>query len=226
MKLNITDLALDDRPREKFMAKGVESLSTSELLAILIGSGSREENAVSLMQRILNDCEGSLTTLGKRTITELCQYHGVGEAKAVSILAACEIGARRSAERDRKAQISSAEDIYTYYKHQLQDLSHEESHVLLLNQRLQVIASKLISKGGLTGTVVDVRIILKEALLANAPNIALVHNHPSGNRKASREDDTLTANVNRAAKTMNIHLIDHVIVTSEGYYSYQEAGKL
>lgn len=226
MKLNITDLALDDRPREKFMAKGVESLSTSELLAILIGSGSREENAVSLMQRILNDCEGSLTTLGKRTIAELCQYHGVGEAKAVSILAACEIGARRSAERDRKAQISSAEDIYTYYKHQLQDLSHEENHVLLLNQRLQVIASKLISKGGLTGTVVDVRIILKEALLANAPNIALVHNHPSGNRKASREDDTLTANVNRAAKTMNIHLIDHVIVTSEGYYSYQEAGKL
>lgn len=226
MKLNITDMALDDRPREKFMTKGVEGMTTSELLAILIGTGSRDENAVGLMQRILNDCDGSLITLGKRSIAELCQYHGVGPAKAVSILAACEVGARRSSEQNRKEFITTAEDIYHYYKHQLQNLCHEESHVLLLSQRLQVIASRLISKGGLTGTVVDVRLILKEALLANAPNIALVHNHPSGNRKPSREDDSLTERVRQAANTMNIHLIDHVIVASEGYYSYQEAGKL
>lgn len=225
-KLSITDLSLDDRPREKFAAQGAVGLSTSELLAILIGSGSNDENAVTLMQRIMTNCNNSLATLGRMTIGELCQYKGIGEAKAVTILAACELANRRMGERTETVRIKSAVDIYHYYQHRLQDLSHEESHVLLLNQHLRVINSKLISRGGITGTVVDVRMVLKEALLANATNIALCHNHPSGNTKASNDDDQLTENVNKAAGLMNIKLIDHVIVSYNGYYSYQEQGKL
>ena len=207
MKLNITDLALDDRPREKFEAQGPTQLTTSELLAILIGSGNTDENAVSLMQRILNDCGGSLTTLGRKTIAELCQYKGVGPAKAITILAACEIGVRRGGETCQRTQVTSAEDIYDYFRPKMQD-------------------SRLISRGGITGTVVDIRMILKEALMANATNIALAHNHPSGNLKPSREDDHLTERLKKAAQTMDIKLIDHVIVTDKGYYSYNDEGRI
>ena len=226
MKLNITDLALDDRPREKFITHGPTQLTTSELLAILIGTGSREDNAVGLMQHILNDCGGSLTTLGRKTIGELCQYKGVGPAKAISILAACEIGVRRGNENCQRAQITSAEDIYAYFRPKMQDLTHEESHLLLLNQHLKVISSRVISRGGITGTVVDIRMVLKEALLANATNIALAHNHPSGNLKPSRDDDQLTERLKKAAQTMDIRLIDHVIVTDKGYYSYSDEGRI
>ena len=226
MKLNITDLALDDRPREKFEAQGPTQLTTSELLAILIGSGNTDENAVSLMQRILNDCGGSLTTLERKTIAELCQYKGVGPAKAITILAACEIGVRRGGETCQRTQVTSAEDIYDYFRPKMQDLAHEESHLLLLNQRLSIINSRLISRGGITGTVVDIRMILKEALMANATNIALAHNHPSGNLKPSREDDHLTERLKKAAQTMDIKLIDHVIVTDKGYYSYNDEGRI
>lgn len=226
MKLSITDLALDDRPREKFIAQGAVSLSTSELLAILIGSGNTDENAVGLMQRILNDCNGSLTTLGRKTIAELCEYKGVGPAKAITILAACEIGVRRGSESSQSVQITSSADIYNYFRPKMQDLPHEECHVLLLSQSLRILGSKLLSRGGITGTVVDVRMLLKEALLANAPHIALIHNHPSGSFKPSRDDDHLTEKVKKAAQIMQMTLIDHVIVTDKGFYSYQDEGRI
>lgn len=226
MKISITDLALDDRPREKFIANGATALTTSELLAILIGSGNTDENAVGLMQRIMGDCEGSLTQLGRKTIAELCQYKGVGPAKAITILAACEIGVRRGGETDLRTRVKDSSDIYAYFKPKMQDLPHEESHVLLLNQNLTIIGSKLIGRGGITGTVVDVRMLLKEALMANATNIALAHNHPSGNLRPSREDDRITEKIKTAARTMDINLIDHIIVTDNGYYSYQDEGRI
>lgn len=226
MKISITNLALEDRPREKFMQCGANGLSKAELLAILIGSGNREENAVQLMQRILNDCNGSLATLGRMSIQELCQYKGMGEAKAVSLLASCALANRRMSEDIERKAITSSTDIFNYFCPKMRDLPHEEMHVLLLDQSLHVISSKLISKGGITGTIVDVRIILKEALLANAPNIAVSHNHPSGNVHPSKDDNTITEKIKKASQTIDIHLIDHVIVTNKDYYSYADEGML
>lgn len=227
MKLSITDLNAEDRPREKFEAHGGDSLSSAELLAILIGSGNAEENAVQLMQRILGDCSNSLTGLGRMSIGELCKYKGMGPAKAISLLAACELGRRRALEDGRnKRQFQSAEDIYSFYLSKLRDTMVEESHVLLLNNNLRLLGSKLISRGGITGTVVDIRLVLKEALLAGATKMALCHNHPSGNPRPSRQDDDLTERLKEAAKQVEIQLIDHVIVTDGCYYSYQTEGRL
>lgn len=226
MKINITDLSLEDRPREKLEAKGPRALSQAELLAILIGSGTREENAVQLMQRILRDCHDSLRQLGRMSIEELCRYKGVGLAKAVTILAACELNNRIMEEAYAVERVTSSEDIFKYYRPKLGELPHEESHVLLLNQQLKIIGSQLIGRGGITGTVVDIRLILKKALLANATQIALCHNHPSGTLRPSREDDQLTVNLKKAAEVMNIRVIDHVIVTSAGYYSYSDEDRL
>lgn len=224
--LSITQLNEEDRPREKFLLTHGNGMTKAELLAILIGSGSTDENAVQLMQRILTDCNGQITTLGKRSVEELCQYKGVGPAKAVTILAACLLGDRRAEEQVRPEAIVTSEDIYRYYHSSLRNLSHEESHVLLLNQNLKVVASRLVSRGGITGTVVDVRRVLREALLVNATQIALVHNHPSGSLRPSREDDRLTEKLKQAANTMDIRMVDHVIVTNDGYYSYQDEGRI
>ncbi len=227
MKLSITDLSLEDRPREKFEALGASSLSTAELLAILIGSGSQDENAVQLMQRVMNDCKGSLACLGRKSIAELCQYKGLGPAKAITMLAACELGNRRALENAQAKKVfTSANDIYNYFLPILRDKSIEESHILLLKNNLSLITSKLISRGGITGTVVDIRLILKEALLAGATHIALCHNHPSGNAKPSRQDDELTKRLKLAAKQIDITLIDHIIVTDGNFYSYSNEGCL
>lgn len=225
MKINITELAMEDRPREKFLQSGAEGLTKAELLAILIGSGSREENAVQLMQRLLNDCNGSLAVLGRMSIQELRQYNGLGEAKAITLLASCALASRRMAEEVEMKAIESSEDIYRYFSH-MRDLSHEEMHVLLLDNSLHILSSKLISKGGITGTVVDIRIIIREALMVNAIRIAIVHNHPSGSLRPSREDNQLTERIKKAASTMDIQLIDHVIVTNRGFYSYADEGTL
>lgn len=225
MKINITELALEDRPREKFMQSGAESLTKAELLAILIGSGNREENAVQLMQHVLNDCHGSLAVLGRMSIQELRQYNGLGEAKAITLLASCALATRRMAEEVETKAIQSSDDIYSYFS-RLRDLPHEEMHLLLLNNSLHVISSKLISRGGITGTVVDIRLVMREALLANATHIAITHNHPSGSLRPSREDNQLTEKVKKAATMMDIHLIDHVIVTDRGFYSYADEGTL
>ncbi|MDY5768510.1 MAG: DNA repair protein RadC [Alloprevotella sp.] len=225
--MNITDLSLDDRPREKFAAHGAATLSKAELLAILIGSGNTEENAVQLMQRIMNDCQGSLATLGNMGIDSLCRYKGMGPAKAISVLAACELGRRRMAEGlELRPQLTSSADIFAYMTPRLKGTPVEECHAILLNNHLRVVGCKLISRGGITGTVVDVRLVLREALLCNATHLALCHNHPSGNPRPSGEDDRLTQKLKAAAATMDLRLIDHIILTDEAYFSYQDEGRL
>ena len=226
-KLNINQWAVEDRPREKFMAHGAEALSKAELLAILIGSGTPKESAVSLMQRILNDCEDNLNTLGKMSLEELMGYHGIGEAKAITILAACELGKRRQLEGVQKREsINSAADIYTYLHSKMQDCDTEQAWIMLMNQNFKLIKAIRISSGGITETAVDVRQIIKYAVLNNATVLALSHNHPSNNPKPSRDDDSITQRVKKACELMRIHFLDHVIVTDGAYYSYQEHGRL
>ena len=226
-KLSINQWDIEDRPREKLAAKGAAELTKAELLAILIGSGNDEENAVELMRRVLEDCKNSLNTLGKMGIEELCKYRGIGPAKAITIIAACEFGKRRAAEApEERPRIRSSEDIYRYFLPKMQDLSNEEGHVLLLNNQLQFIASRLIGRGGQTAATVDIRIVLREALLAHATHIALSHNHPSGSTRPSHEDDRLTENLKRGCEAVQIKLIDHVIVTDGNYYSYADEGRL
>ena len=222
-KLNINQWAEEDRPREKMASLGAETLSNAELLAILIGSGSTKESAVELMKRILSDCNNNLNTLGKKTIPELCTYNGIGEAKAVSILAACELGKRRQMESpEERPDLGTATRIYNHMRPIMQDLDVEEFWVLLMNQHYRLIKKVRISHGGITETSVDVRIIIKEAVLANATVLAICHNHPSGNLVPSNADNDLTKTVRKACELMNIHFLDHVIITDGAYYSYHE----
>ena len=226
-KLSINQWAEEDRPREKLMALGPEALSNSELLAILIGSGSAKESAVDLMKRILSDCQNNLNTLGKMSIRELTQYNGVGPAKAVSVLAACELGKRRQAEKaEDRPKIKTALDIYDVMHPKMQDLDTEEAWVLLMNQDFKLIRTERISHGGITEVSVDVRIIIREAILCNATVVAFCHNHPSGSLRPSRDDDALTQTIRKACQVMRLHLLDHVIVTDGAYYSYHEQGRL
>ncbi|MBR5698504.1 MAG: DNA repair protein RadC [Prevotella sp.] len=226
-KLTIAQWSADDQPRERLRDLGADMLSDAELLAILIGSGSTRESAVELMKRVLNDCGNNLNTLGKKTIRELCEYNGIGEAKAISILAACELGKRRQREKaEERKQMSSAADIYEYMHTRMQDLDVEEAWVLLMNQNFRLIKDVRISHGGITETAVDVRIIMREAILANATIIALCHNHPSNNSRPSKDDDHLTERVRKACETMRIHFLDHIIVCDGSYYSYHEQGRL
>ena len=224
-KLNINQWAEEDRPREKMAAIGAENLTNAELLAILIGSGSTKESAVDLMKRLLSDCNNNLNTLGKMTIRELCDYNGIGEAKAISILAACEIGKRRQAESaEERADLGTATRIYNYMRPKLQDLDVEEFWALLLNQHYRLIKNVRISHGGITETSVDIRVIIREAVLANCTVLAVCHNHPSGNLSPSKADNDLTRSIKRACELMNIHFLDHVIITDGHYFSYHEQG--
>lgn len=226
-KLSINQWAEQDRPREKLRDKGAEILSNAELLAILIGSGSSKESAVELMKRVLSDCHNNLNTLGKKTIHELCTYNGIGEAKAISILAACELGKRRQMETaEQRKDLGSALAIYEYMHPLMKDLDVEEAWVVLMNQNYKLIRAQRISHGGITETAVDVRIIMKEALLCNATILALCHNHPSNNNKPSSDDDRLTQRVKKACETMRIHFLDHIIICDGCYYSYHEMGRL
>ena len=226
-RLTITKMAEEDRPREKLMAKGPEALSDAELLAILIGGGTTKETAVELMQHILHDCQNNLAMLGKMSIRELMEYHGIGEARAISIVAACELGKRRQrTAMPERPKMDSAQKIYEYLHPLMRDLDVEEAYVLLMNQNFKLIKHVRLSHGGITETAVDVRIIMTEALLAKATIIALAHNHPSGNTRPSRDDDMLTKRVAEACRTMRIHLADHIVVTDGDYYSYRENGKL
>ena len=226
-KLNINQWAKEDRPREKMADLGTEALSNAELLAILIGSGSKKESAVELMKRMLADCNNNLNTLGKMTIHELCTYNGIGEAKAISILAACELGKRRQMETpEERPDLGTATRIYNHMHPIMQDLDVEEFWVLLLNQNYRLIKKVRISHGGITETAVDIRIVMKEAVLSNCTILAACHNHPSGNLSPSRDDDNLTRNIKRACELMRIHFLDHVIITDGQYYSYHELGKV
>ena len=225
-KLTINKWAEEDRPREKMASQGTEALTNAELLAILIGSGSAKESAVDLMKRVLNDCKNNLNTLGKMTIHELCQYNGIGEAKAISILAACELGKRRQRETpEERPDLGTATRIYNHMHPIMQDLDVEEFWLLMLNQNYRLIKKIRISHGGITETAVDVRIVMKEALLANCTILAVCHNHPSGNLTPSKADQELTRSIQRACNVMNIHFLDHVIVTDGQYYSFHEQGQ-
>ena len=225
-KLNINQWAKEDRPREKMAYLGTEALSNAELLAILIGSGSTDESAVTLMKRVLADCNNNLNSLGKKTLHELMVYKGIGEAKAITILAACELGKRRQAETpEERPDLSSATKIYRHMHQLMQDLDVEEFWVLLMNQHYRLIKKVRISHGGITETAVDIRSIIREAVLANATILAVCHNHPSGSLSPSRADDELTKTIQKACELMRIHFMDHVIVTDGQYYSYHELGK-
>lgn len=226
-KLSINQWALEDRPREKFMQLGAEALSKAELLAILIGSGTTKESAVDLMKRIMKDCDDNLNTLGKKSLQQLMEYHGIGEAKAVTIMAACELGKRRDNEEAiRREKIDNADAIYRSMLPKMRDLDIEQAWVLLMNQNYKLIKAERISSGGITETAVDVRQIIKLAVLNNATVIALVHNHPSNNPHPSSDDDNITRRVKKACELMRIHFLDHVIVTEGQYYSYFERGRL
>ena len=225
--ITIARWAEEDRPREKLMQNGPGVLSDSELLAILIGSGSTKESAVSLMQRILADCGNNLNTLGKMSLHELMRYNGIGEAKAVTILAACELGKRRYATPAAvRPDLGSASAAYDYMLPKMQDLDVEEAWVLLMNQRFHLIKAVRLSHGGLSETAVDVRIVMREAILAGATVLTLCHNHPSGNCRPSGDDDRLTQKIRKACETMRIYMADHIIVTDGCYYSYAEEGRL
>ncbi len=225
-KLTINNWAEEDRPREKMASLGPEALSNAELLAILIGSGSTKESAVELMKRILADCKNNLNTLGKMSIHELCQYNGIGEAKAITILAACELGKRRQMESpEERPDLGTATRIYNHMHPVMQDLDVEEFWVLLMNQNYRLIKKTRISHGGITETAVDIRIIMREAVLSNATILAVCHNHPSGNLSPSSQDDHLTKDIKRACELMRIHFLDHVIITDGQYYSYHESGR-
>ena len=226
-KLNINQWAEEDRPREKLMRLGAGALTNAELMAILIGSGSPKESAVDLMKRILNDCDNNLNKLGRMSIRELQVYNGMGPAKAVSILAACELGKRRQMEKvQERKDLGSPQAIYDYMRPIMQDLDTEEAWIILMNQNYRLIKEERLSHGGITETLVDVRVIVKEALLNNATIVALCHNHPSNNARPSKEDDRLTERVKKACALMRIYLLDHVIVTESSYYSYREKGRM
>lgn len=202
-------------------------LSNAELLAIIIGSGSAEESAVDLMKRLLADCKNNLNTLGKMSLEELCKYKGIGKAKAISILAACELGKRRQKEKaEERADLSAPCEVYDYMRPVMQDLDVEEAWVLLMNQNLRLIKAVRLSHGGLTETAVDVRIIMHEAIVRKATVLTLVHNHPSNNPSPSKDDDRITTRIKQACDIMRIHMADHIIIVDGGYYSYHEMGRL
>ncbi len=226
-KLTINQWAEEDRPREKMMQKGAEALTDAELLGILIGSGSTDESAVSLMQRILASCDNNLNQLAKWEVRDFARFKGMGPAKSITVMAALELGKRRNLQMQaERLRISSSTDIYKLFHPLLCDLPTEEFWTLLLNQANKVIDKIRISRGGIDQTTADVRTILREALIKRATQIALVHNHPSGNINPSNDDLKLTQAVQRAAQIMNIRLIDHLVITDGSYYSFNDEGRL
>lgn len=227
-KLSIKTWAEEDRPREKMLLKGVTALSDAELLAILIGSGNSTESAVELSQRILHSVDNNLNVLGKRAIKELTSgFKGIGEAKAISIVAALELGKRRgSTDMPQRTGIRSSRDAFQLLHPILCDLPHEELWITLMNRAGKVIEKIKISQGGTAETSADLRLILKAAITGLASGIILFHNHPSGNLKPSAHDDLLTQRLLKSAKLMDIALLDHIIIADNSYYSYADEGRL
>jgi DNA repair protein RadC len=226
-KYSIKQWAKDDRPREKLLFKGAGNLSNSELLAILIRNGSRQKSAVDLAKEILKLGKDNLGELGKISVKELMKIKGIGEAKAVTIAAALELGRRRQASASLEKTIASTSNtIASYLQAKLKDYRHEVFAVLFLNRANKINHFEIISEGGITGTVADPRVILKKALEEDAVNIILCHNHPSGSLKPSRADEELTAKIKGAARFLDIKVLDHIIVSENGYYSFADGGLL
>lgn len=225
-KLSIKQWAEEDRPREKLLLKGVSTLSDSELMAILIGSGNDRESAVELSKRILLKAENDLNKLGRMSVTDLVQnFRGIGEAKAVTVIAALELGRRRrTTETNDRRKITSSRDAYDHFFPILSDLNHEETWAMLTDRSNKVLSTLQVSRGGISGTVVDIRLILREALGHYASGIILAHNHPSGNCSPSTQDTHISKKLKEAAQWMDITLLDHIIVCVDGYYSFADEG--
>ncbi len=217
----------DDRPREKLLLKGKAALSDAELIAILIGSGSRNESAVDLSKRILKSVDNNLNALGKSTINQLLQFKGIGEAKAITIQAAMELSRRRRTEEAVELfKITSSLAVFDVMQPLIGELAHEEFWIIYLNNANKIISKFQLSKGGITGTLVDVRLVFKTALAQGAVGIILAHNHPSGTLKPSESDKQITQKLKIAGEQLDIKILDHVIITETSYYSFSDEGIL
>lgn len=224
-KIGIKSWAEEDRPREKLSAQGRRALTDAELIAILIGSGSRNETAVELSKRILHHYDNDLNKLGKASINELSNFKGIGEAKAISIIAALEIGRRRNDFETKTPDIiGSSRDAYNIMRRHLVDLNHEEFWIILVGRSQKVLAKELVSKGGLSMTVVDPKVIFSIALQHQATGIIMIHNHPSGNLKPSHNDIHLTKKLSAAGTLLEIKILDHLIISDSGFYSFADEG--
>ncbi len=222
---SIKNWMADDRPREKMQMKGAEALSNSELLAILINNGSKEKSALDLAKEVLALGQNNLNELGKLTLSDLQKIKGIGEAKAITIASALELGRRRqSSELLLKNTVRTSGEIANYLRVVLRDYTHEVFAVVFLNRANKILSFQIISVGGLTGTVADPRVILKKAIEAEATSIVLSHNHPSGSLKPSRADEELTEKIKQAAVFLDIRVLDHIIVSDEGYFSFADEG--
>ena len=223
--LSIKKLSAEDRPREKLLQKGRASLTDAELVAILIHSGNKTQTAVQLAQSILRKCDYDLNKLSKLTVNDLTKFNGIGEAKAISIVSALEIGRRRDTTKPAiNIAISSSKEVYKYFKENLMDLPHEEFWLLMLKHNNEVIKKQMISKGGVSGTVVDPKIIFKLALEETASKIIIIHNHSSGNLSPSEQDKKITRKIKQAGEVLDIELLDHLIFTNESFFSFSEEG--
>ncbi|HEY9004167.1 MAG TPA: DNA repair protein RadC [Mucilaginibacter sp.] len=226
-KISIKAWAEEDRPREKLSTQGRRALTDAELIAILISSGSRTETAVELSKRILHHYDNDLNRLAKASIQELSNFRGIGEAKAISIIAALEIGRRRNDTEVKAVEsIVSSKDAYNLMRRHLVDLNHEEFWIILLGRSSKVLGKELISKGGLSGTVADPKVIFHIALQHQASGIILIHNHPSGNLKPSQLDISLTKRLSEAGRMLDIQILDHLIIGDTGYYSFGDESLL
>ncbi|MEP5253602.1 RadC family protein [Winogradskyella rapida] len=224
---SIKNWSNDDQPREKLRDKGKTALSDAELIAILIGSGNREESAVALCKRIYASANHSLNALGKLSIKQLMEFKGIGEAKAITIVAALELGRRRRVEEALQLEkINSSQSVFEVMQPIIGDLPHEEFWILYLNNSNKVIQKNQLSKGGITGTLVDVRLVLKTALEVGAIALILCHNHPSGTLKPSRADKDITQKLTVAAKSLDISVLDHLIITENAYYSFADENEM
>jgi DNA repair protein RadC len=226
-RMNIKDWAIEDRPREKLLYRGISSLSDAELIAILIGSGNSRETAVELSRRIMENVKNNLHELGKLNVENLKTFKGIGDAKAISIIAAMELGRRRNhstaLEMDK---ISGSSDVAQYLRPFIGDIPHEEFWALFLNRQNKIIDKQRLSQGGMTGTVIDVRLVLKMAIEKHATSLIFAHNHPSGNLEASDADRKITRQLKDAGAIMDIPLLDHLIITQAGYFSFADEGLL
>ncbi|MBL4560083.1 MAG: DNA repair protein RadC [Labilibaculum sp.] len=224
-KLSIKDWAVEDRPREKLMYKGVKSLSSAELIAIIIGSGNRRQSAVELSKSILSHCDNDLNLLAKKTIPDLIKIPGIGEAKAIGIISALELGCRQKAFLSKqKLKITCSNDAFEIISPYVENLGHEEFWVIFLNQANKIVEIKNVSSGGITGTVFDIRLVFKDALLLQATNLILCHNHPSGSLQPSNADKDVTSRASEAGKLMNISVLDHLIIADNQFFSFADEG--
>lgn len=226
-KQGIKNWAVEDRPREKLISRGISSLTDAELIAILISSGNSNESAVELSRRIMDSIHHNLHELGKLNCEELMRFRGIGAAKAVTLIAAIELGRRRNqSEALKKGQIKESRDAANFLRPEIGDLAYEEFWVLFLDRQNKVIDKQKLSQGGITGTVIDVRLVLKSALEKHATSLIFCHNHPSGNLEPSDADKKITRQLKEAAALMEIPVIDHLIVTQSGFFSFADEGML